>query len=107
VVYPPEQILALWKNVPADASLWDLKEYLQPIKDWLRTTLRGNDLLLVQGESVSSYIIVDNVRLGFPLDNVKCIAATSCRDVVEEKQEDGSVVKKSIFRHKRFRAYYA
>jgi hypothetical protein len=107
VIYPPESVLEVWGNVPASASMWDLKEYLGPVCKWLKSVCEANDIVLVQGESVASYLIVTGLREAYPLDNIRCVAATSCRDVIEEKQEDGSVIKKSVFRHVRYRAYYA
>jgi hypothetical protein len=105
-VYPPKEVLDLWANVPPEANMWDIQVDLVPIYTWFRMVLEANDVILVQGESVSTYKFVDTIRTMFTMLNVRCVAATSRRESVEEQLSDGTVQKKSIFKHVRFRAYY-
>jgi hypothetical protein len=105
-VYPPKEVLDRWANVPPEANMWDIQVDLVPIYTWFRMVLEANDVILVQGESVSMYKFVDTIKTMFTMLNVRCVAATSRRESVEEQLPDGTVQKKSVFKHVRFRAYY-
>jgi hypothetical protein len=105
-VYPSKEILDRWANIPPEASMWDIQAHLVPIYDWFRYMLSDNDVVLVQGESVSTYKFVDTIKTMFTMLNVRCVAATSRRESVEKQLPDGTVQKSSVFRHVRFRAYY-
>lgn len=94
----PPQLQTLWSNVPPEIE--DLSDYLQPIKDFLTQNLKKGDFVLVQGDFGATYIMVNFVKsLG-----AKSIYATTSRDVVEVREGD-KVIKKSIFKHERFREY--
>lgn len=94
----PQELQELWGSVPPDIK--SLKEYLNPIKEYLRATVKKDDFVLVQGDFGATCIMVNFVKeLG-----AKPVYATTSRDVVEAKEGD-KVIKKSIFRHKQFREY--
>jgi hypothetical protein len=107
IVYAPDDVLKIWGGVPPEMNLWELKSFLRPVFDWLKTSLVPDCLVLVMGESVCTYLVVDAIHMGFYLDNIRCVSTTTTREVTEQTQEDGSVKKISTFRHVRFRAYYA
>jgi hypothetical protein len=106
-VYAPKEILEVWSAISPEHSLWELKEDLLPVFNWLKSNLKPNSLVLVMGEAVATYLVVDAIRLQFTLDNVRCVASTSKRVVEETTQSDGTVKKISTFKHVRYRAYFA
>ena len=59
------------------------------------------DAVLVQGEFTVCYSVIRKLKER----NIICLAACSAREAVEEKKEDGSVRKESIFRFCGFREY--
>jgi hypothetical protein len=105
--YAPENVLNAWGYIPPHLSMWELKDFLKPVFSWLKDSLKPNDILLVQGESIATYVVVDAVRAAFPLDNIRCVAATSERVTEEVTLADGSIKKTAVFKHIRYRAYYA
>ena len=97
-VYLPTNLQHIWSNVPSD--LEDLKEYLAPIKMYLTSNLKPNDTILIQGDCGATYMMVNLAKsLG-----AKAVYATTKREVVEELYGD-KVIKRSIFKHVRFRSY--
>ena len=97
-VYLNEKLQKIWSNVPP--SLEDLREYLEPIKEYLRENIKANDIVLVQGDfGVTCYM----VRVVKELGGV-AVYATTKRDVEEIRVGD-KVEKKSIFKHVMFREY--
>jgi hypothetical protein len=105
IIYAPKDIMDLWGNVPPEASITELKEYLQPIINWVET-LDHNSVLLLQGESTSTFQIVRFMQKKYSLTGTICVAATSRRETIEEKLNDGSIKKTAIFKHVRFRPYF-
>lgn len=94
----PRELQELWSNVPS--ALESLEEYLKPIKEYARANVQKDDFVLVQGDFGATYIMVNFLKsLG-----AKPIYATTSRDVLEIREGD-KVVKKSIFKHERFREY--
>lgn len=98
IVSLPKELQELWSSVPP--NLKSLEEYLKPIKEYVSTNIQKDDFVLVQGDFGATYMMVNFVKsLG-----AKPIYATTSRDVVEIREGD-KVIKKSIFRHERFREY--
>jgi hypothetical protein len=94
----PKELQTLWSNVPSE--LEELKEYLEPIKSYLKDELKKEDLVLIQGDFGATYYMVNVVKaLGF-----KAVHSTTKRNVVEKVIEN-KIVKTSLFEHVRFRAY--
>jgi hypothetical protein len=108
VIYAPEQVAKVWSNIPASHSMWELRECLRPVFEWVESVVQPNDLVLVMGEAVATFLVVTDLREAYyPMKNVRCIATTTERVTEEVAQSDGSIQKKSVFRHVRYRAYYA
>ncbi len=59
------------------------------------------DAVLVQGEFTICYSVIRKLKE----QGVKCLAACSARESIEERQADGSVRKASVFKFCRFREY--
>lgn len=98
IVSLPQELQELWSSVPP--NLKSLEEYLKPIKEYVSAYIQKDDFVLVQGDFGATYIMVNFLKsLG-----AKPIYATTSRDVVEIREGD-KVIKKSIFRHERFREY--
>lgn len=94
----PKNLQDLWSDVPT--QLENLKDYLLPIKKFLVENSDFKDVVLIQGDFGAVYHIVNFVK-----DlNLLAIYATTSREV-EEFQENGKNIKKSIFEHRRFRKY--
>ena len=94
----PNDLQTLWSNIPA--TLEDLSEYLQQIKDFLTENINKNDVVLVQGDFGATCSMAFFVK---SLGGV-AVYATTKRDVVE-KEIDGKIVKTSVFEHVRFRVF--
>ncbi|MCD6653559.1 MAG: CRISPR-associated protein Csx20 [Sulfurovum sp.] len=98
VVSPPKDLQDLWSNVPPE--LESLSCYLQPIKEYIHANVQKNDFVLVQGDFGATYMIVNFVK------NLGAIPvyATTSRNVVEAT-EGGKTIKRSVFKHERYRKY--
>lgn len=94
----PDELQQLWSNVPSELA--NLGEYLQPIKAYLQIHLTPKDIVLIQGDFGASHMMANLVK---SIGAVPVYATTS-RDVIEELDGD-KVIKKSIFKHERFREY--
>jgi hypothetical protein len=101
IVYVPQELLNIWGDIPPELSSYELMQYIKPIKNWLLENVKNHDALLIQGEPISVYYIV----YWMAQKDIKSYVATTRRVVVEEQLPDGSIVKKSTFRHVRFRRY--
>jgi hypothetical protein len=105
VVQAPKEILDLWGNIPPELSAVELRERLRPIFDWVMS-IGSNNVILIQGEAVSTYMVAKFVHERYSLYGTFCVAATSRRETIEEKLNDGSIKKTAIFKHVRFRPYF-
>ncbi len=107
MVEMPAELKARWANIPTTEGVVGIWDYLGPIRSWLEDRFHelvdGPAVVLIQGEFVATYNMV--AWLG-NFGRVLPIAAVSRRDVIETTEPDGSVVKKTIFRHERWRAYF-
>jgi len=88
----------IWSNIPADLA--DVGGYLTPIKTFVATHLNAEDVALIQGDFGATCHLAHFVR---ELGGIG-VYATTVRDVVE-KEENGVIVKTSIFKHVRFRVF--
>jgi non-ribosomal peptide synthetase component E (peptide arylation enzyme) len=92
----PRELQQKWSNFDADLENIDV----EPFKNFLSNNLQTGDIVLVQGDFGATFSIVKfALNLGFVP-----VYATTKREVVEFI-EDGQIVKKSIFKHRRFRKY--
>ena len=94
----PSELQTLWSNIPP--HLAKLDDYLEPLKEYVRTHAKEGDVFLIQGDFGGCYEMVSFVKsLGF-----KAVHSTTKRDVVE-KTVDGKVLKTSVFEHVLFREF--
>ena len=98
-VYLPEGLQKQWSSFPTDES--SIKPYIEPFKQFITENVSSDDVVLVQGESGASYSMVQFSKKM----NLLTVYATTRRRVVEDLNEKGEKVKKSIFEHRRFREY--
>lgn len=94
----PEALQKLWSNIPP--HLTKLDEYLEPLKEYIRSNANKGDVFLIQGDFGGCYEMVNFVKsMG-----LTAVHSTTTRDVVE-KTVDGKVEKFSRFEHVIFRLY--
>ena len=79
----PEEITAM-----ADACMEKIRAYEEPT-------------VLVQGEFTLVFAIVSRLKA----EGIRALAACSVRQVVETHSEDGTVIKRAVFRFRGFREY--
>ncbi|WP_418179167.1 CRISPR-associated protein Csx20 [Aliarcobacter lanthieri] len=97
-IYLPENLQELFSNIPSDID--SLKEYINPIKGFLKEYSKKDDIVIIQGDFGATFILVNFAKsLG-----LKPVYATTKR-VIQEFEENGKMIKKSIFEHRRFREY--
>lgn len=97
-VYLSDELNSVWKNInPATDKIESLKN----IEDFILKNTNQHDYVLIQGEFGATYKMVN---FCFEQGRIP-VYATSKRESVEERQSDGSVVKKSVFKFVRFREY--
>ena len=97
-VYLDEKLQELWSNIPPD--LGNIKEYLDPIIEFLKSSLKSGDVVLVQGDFGATCYMVRVIK---ELGGV-AVYATTKRDTAEIRVGD-KVEKKSVFKHVMFREY--
>lgn len=97
-VYLDENLQKIWSNVPTNLST--LKEFLIPFENFLKSTASKTDIVLVQGDFGAVYKMVMFCKS----QGLIPVYATTKR-IVEEIKEDDKIVKKSIFKHERYREY--
>ena len=97
VLYPSEELSRLWSQVPATKRLDT--SVIESIIGWL-TSARKGDLLIVQGEAGSTFMMVDYaLKTGLiPLHAVT-------KRVAQEVRSGEQVQKQHIFEHVCFREY--
>ena len=99
IIELPPDLDPLWRQIPP--NLASIKNYLEPVKDWLASHAKKNDYLLVQGDFGACYIMVN---FAFKIGLLP-IYSTTERKAVEEHDDDGNVKLTHHFRHRIFRRY--
>ena len=94
----PENLQKLWSEIPSD--LESLNDYLNPVKEFLGNSSDLGDFVLIQGDFGATYALVNFAK---SLGLVPVYATTN--RVIEEVEENGKTIKKSVFEHIRFREY--
>jgi len=96
------KLIDKWKNIDPIESVRSVgNEIIDFILENTDGCAANEVTILVQGESrVSFYIVGNLIKKG-----VRVVVATTKREVVEEVQKDGSILKKSIFKHIGFMPY--
>lgn len=99
IVPLPQQLQEQWSNIaPVSESVY---EFSGEFKTWLRENAHNDDLVLISGDFGAVYEMVNFCKKSGFLP----IYATTERQIKEITQEDGKVLKKSVFRHVRFRVF--
>jgi hypothetical protein len=97
-IYLPDNLQKIWSNIPPELD--SLDTYLNDIKQFIRFNANKGDYVLIQGDFGAVCEIVK-----FSKNNhLTPIYATTKRISIEEKT-DNNVIKKSIFKHVKFRRY--
>lgn len=99
LVVPPGELRGQWSAVPPEPE--NIREHIQPLREWLGKTAKPGDYLLVQGDFGATFLLV-NFALNLGLVP---LYATSRRETMETVLPDGSVRQERVFRHVRFRQY--
>jgi len=98
IVPLPEKLQSLWSNLPPDME--NLAHYLAPLLSYIDQDIGSDDIVLVQGDFGATCLVVRHLRRR----GIRAVYATTRREVREVREGD-RVVKRSIFRHVRFREY--
>jgi hypothetical protein len=98
IVYFPKELLDIWKNIPPHKP--SIISILLPINDYMVSTCRKGDYVLIQGDAGASYLAI---KKAFSLGLHPCYATTKRTSV--EQLIEGKVVKTSVFKHSIFRQY--
>jgi len=97
-LYLSDDLQKIWSNISPD--LQTIQDILKPIKKFIKTNSNQDDVILIQGDFgavFSMVIFCKNLEL-------KTLYATTKREA-KEYIEDGKLIKKSVFKHRRFREY--
>lgn len=99
IVPLPDEFRPLWTSVQPDGPFPN--EAFAPLLAWLEQSTAESDLVWVQGEFGATFLVAS-----------WCIAhrripvyATTRRESEDHVQPDGSVIRRQVFRHVRFREY--
>ena len=99
ILYLPKHLKDLISQIPPD--LGELKTYIKPLLDYINEILKPGDLLIIAGEPGATFLIV-NYALS---KKYIPIYATTRREIIEEKLDNGKVHITRTFKHVRFRKY--
>ena len=100
-VYLPKPLQELWSNVPPEIGANKLQTYAKPFKDFLDDNAEDGDWVLISGDFGLTYVMAKFCHI----TGLKPVYATTRREVVETKDENGNVVKRTVFKHVRFREF--
>ena len=99
IIELPPDLDPLWRQIPSD--LESIKNYLEPVRNWLASYAEKNDYLLVQSDFGACYIMAN---FAFKIGLVP-IYSTTRREAVEEHDDDETVKLVHHFQHRIFRKY--
>ncbi len=99
ITHPPERISRLWSNVPPEPET--IRGYLQPVFDWIDTTVGAGDFLLIQGDFGACHLVLAHISGS----GIIPVYATTERRAIERRLADDTVQLTHTFRHVRFRIY--
>ena len=97
IIYPSEEISKLWSQIPATNAVD--RTIIKKITEWL-SLAEKNDVLIVQGDFASTFIIVD-----FALKNGLIPICATTKRVAKESRQGETVKREYIFEHVCFRKY--
>ena len=88
----------IWGNIPPEMNKDELKTYLKPI---LFKIKNGDyEYIILAGELSACLILIEEIDKTIYAD---IITATTRRESIEMISPDGETIKKSVFKHVRFR----
>ena len=87
---------SIWRNIPPNMDKNELKKHIKLITE---KEIKGFNFIIIAGELTACTIIIDAARR----QNIRVLTATSQRESVETVSPSGETVKKSVFKHVRFR----
>jgi len=96
IVYLPQELQALWSGFDPSLERVDTEEF----ERFLSKEANIGDIVLIQGDFGASFKMVQ-----FALENKLIPVYATTKREVTELVEDGEKIKKSIFKHVRFRKY--
>lgn len=99
IIGMPSDLKNLWRQIPPD--LYEITNYLKPVKNWLAGQAKKNDYVLIQGDFGACFIMVNFV---FKIGLIPVYSTTE-REVAEEQRADGTVNLMHQFKHRIFRKY--
>jgi len=99
IINLPPDLKELWRQVPP--RLNEIRDYLAPIRSWLKSKAMSGDYVLIQGDFGASYLMV---MFAFDNDFIP-IYSTTYRKAIEEDRDDGSIEITHNFQHHIFRRY--
>lgn len=98
-VLPPLALKDAWAVISPQGKLDEA--ILSQFTAWIEGAAGPGDILWAQGEyGATFYLAAWAQKRG-----LRALYATTRRESIEERQPDGSVVKKNVFRHVQFREY--
>lgn len=97
-VYLPNDLQQLWSNIPP--TLKTLDNYLEPLKKFILSNSKLDDIILIQGDFGGVYEMVNFSKK----NNLIPVHSTTTRDS-KETIIDGKVTKISKFKHVMYRRY--
>ena len=99
IIEMPEELKKVWSQIPpAPASINNI---LDPIKEWLASSAKPLDYVLIQGDFGASYLLI---QFALSHDLIP-LYSTTARQAVESMQPDGRMKVEHLFKHQIFRKY--
>lgn len=99
IAYFPNELKSKWQNIPPELD--NLDEYLQIFFDWINKSFVKGDILVVQGDYGATYKLVNFAKS----NGIIAVYATTKREALERKNEDGTITLERVFKFVRFREY--
>jgi NAD(P)H-flavin reductase len=100
IVEPDKKIKDFWANI--DPELNGLERDNKALEIVADIVEKKADSVWIQGESAMVYKVVKRLEYR----DIPAFASTTKREAVEIKKEDGSIEKRSVFKHCRFVNYF-
>lgn len=96
-IMPPDDIAGLWGNVPVSEKI--PSSFFKRVENWLCDADNG-DVVVIQGEPTAAFRIVSHLLK----KGITVLAGITERRSMD-KEENGTVIKTSVFEHVCFRKY--
>src|SRR5690606_14713636 len=96
----PDNLRSIWAQIPPAGEFFP-EDHLQPLLAWIGKNAVVGDHIWFQGEAGAT-VLLRSYCFGRGLTP---IYATTRRESIDVSNPDGSITKKSIFRHVTFRYY--